>query len=63
VGVALGGLAVAGLTVSGVPSWLRWGAVAMAVLATLGPALPVVALIPWYFHRARPPPLHRHALQ
>lgn len=49
VGLALGGLAVAGLTVSGVPSWLRWGSAAMVVLATLGPALPVVALIPWYF--------------
>lgn len=49
IGVAVGGLAVAGLTLAAVPIWLRWVSGAVAALAFAAPVLPFLALLPWHF--------------
>lgn len=66
-GLVLGGLAVWGLVAQEAPGWARWGASALALLAFLGPALPLLALLPWHvvavrrglIRRSRIPPAIR----
>jgi hypothetical protein len=49
IGIAVGGVAAAGLTLDAVPSWLRWASEAVVAIVVVAPALPFVALLPWYF--------------
>lgn len=53
VGIALGGLALAGLTVDGVPRWIRWASAVVVGLATIAPVAPFLALLPWHFLAVR----------
>lgn len=53
IGLALGGLAVAGLTVDGVPRWIRWASAVLVGLATIAPVAPFLALLPWHFLAVR----------
>lgn len=53
IGVALGGLAVAGLTLGAVPMWIRWVSAVVVGLATIAPVAPFLALLPWHFVAVR----------
>lgn len=53
VGVVLGGLALAGLTVGEAPRWVRGLSGALVALAILAPALPPLVLLPWHFVAVR----------
>ena len=53
IGVAVGGLALVGLTLDGLPTSLRWVSKAVVALAVVAPALPFLALLPRHFLAVR----------